>query len=127
MSKVLVVEDSPKQLKLFESILDGNELQVIGKSSGEQGINYIKENGPVNVIFSDFNLGGINGLEFFKASKTISPNSYRILVSGNHSLSSLDTHIKEEDIHYFLTKPFLFKEVVELTKTGLLHSSLKRF
>jgi len=116
--KILVIDDDPRQLLLIETILSNNTFQVISQNSGQQGINFLKENGPVSVIFSDFQMPGMNGLEFFKVAKIISPNSHRVLVSAEHYIDNLATHTAEETIHCFLKKPLIFDDVIEQAKVG---------
>lgn len=120
-SKVLIIDHEPKGLTLLKNFLSGKGFQVITKQSGEEGIIFLQEHGPVSVIFSDFNLDGMNGLEFFKIAKIISPGSYRLLITSLHSIEDLLTQIEEKDIHYFLNKPYLLEEVLEHTKMGILH------
>jgi len=116
--KILVIDDDPLQLLLIENILSGNDFQIISQNSGQQGLNLLKENGPVSVIFSDFQMPEMNGLEFFKTAKIISPNSYRVLVSAEHYIDNLATHTAEETIHCFLKKPLIFGDVVKQAKVG---------
>ncbi|MBT3184974.1 MAG: response regulator [Nitrospina sp.] len=125
MNRILIVDDNPKQLMLLKLILEDSGFQVVSKNSGRQAIKFIEENGPTSIILSDFNMEEMTGLEFFKAVKTISPHSYRILSSCNHNIDNLATHIKEADIHCFLRKPFRFKEVIEQAKAGAMHYSAK--
>lgn len=121
--KILVIDDDPNCLLLLENILSREDFQVISHIAGQQGIKFLKENGPVSVIFSDFQMPGMNGLEFFEVAKIISPDSYRVLVSADPDIGNPDILVEEEIIHYFLKKPFLFNDVVEQAKTGVIHHS----
>jgi DNA-binding NtrC family response regulator len=123
--KILIVEENEKQRILLESILDDKGFQCISKNSGGQAITFIQAHGPVGVIFADFTLKEMSGLEFFKMAKNISAESYLILLSCYHSIDNLASHIEKEDIHYFIKKPFHIKEVVEQARTGLMHYSTK--
>ncbi len=124
--KILVIDDDPQQLLLLKSVLADKGFQSIGKSSGEQAIRFMQESGPVDIIFSDFKMEGMTGLEFFKIAKKISSDSYRVLVSSDYNIDNLAAHIEEEDIHFFLRKPFLFEDIVEQAERGIMHCSIKR-
>jgi DNA-binding NtrC family response regulator len=63
-----------------------------------------------DVIISDLELPGINGLEFLKQVRVYHPNSIALLISGNGS----DETVKrayEIGIHDFLQKPFSIKSL----------------
>jgi DNA-binding NtrC family response regulator len=123
--KVLIVEENKKQRILLESILDDNGFQIISEKSGEKAIKFMRENGPVGVIFAPCTMKEMNGLDFFKIAKNISCESYRVLLSCYHDIDNLANHIEEEVIHYFMRKPFLINEVIEQAQIGLLHYSYR--
>jgi DNA-binding NtrC family response regulator len=63
-----------------------------------------------DVIISDFELPGIDGLEFLKQVMTLHPDNVALLISGNGS----DETVKrayEIGIHDFLQKPFSVKSL----------------
>lgn len=61
-SKILVVEDNPKNLKLVRDVLTYFGYEVIEAASGEEGVRLAHERSP-DLILMDLQLPGIDGAE----------------------------------------------------------------
>ena len=72
MSRILVVEDNPKNLKLVRDVLTYSGHEVIEATSGEDGVRLAAEESP-DLILMDLQLPGIDGAEALR----------QIRVSGN--------------------------------------------
>lgn len=102
MYKVLVVEDDPSIRLLYSRTFDmpgfkDPRYDVAVVASGEEGLEYYRENGPkVEVVVSDFDLGAgrMNGGDFLRrvseeGAKFDPPmNPFRILASSHAGLLS---------------------------------------
>ena len=62
MSRILVVEDNPKNLKLLRDVLTYAGFEVIEATSGEDGVRLAHEMVP-DLILMDLQLPGIDGAE----------------------------------------------------------------
>ena len=62
MSRILVVEDNPKNLKLVRDVLTYAGFEVIEATSGEDGVRLAHEMVP-DLILMDLQLPGIDGAE----------------------------------------------------------------
>ena len=62
MSRILVVEDNPKNLKLVRDVLTYAGFEVIEATSGEDGVRLAQEMVP-DLILMDLQLPGIDGAE----------------------------------------------------------------
>jgi len=62
MSRILVVEDNPKNLKLVRDVLMHSGFEVIEATSGEDGVRLAGEASP-DLILMDLQLPGIDGVE----------------------------------------------------------------
>ncbi|MEO7197753.1 MAG: response regulator [Solirubrobacterales bacterium] len=62
MSRILVVEDNPKNLKLVRDVLTYAGFEVIEATSGEDGVRLAQEVVP-DLILMDLQLPGIDGAE----------------------------------------------------------------
>lgn len=62
MSRILVVEDNPKNLKLVRDVLTYAGFEVIEATSGEDGVRLAHEVVP-DLILMDLQLPGIDGAE----------------------------------------------------------------
>jgi two-component system cell cycle response regulator DivK len=61
-SRILVVEDNPKNLKLVRDVLTHSGYEVIDATSGEDGVRLAQEQAP-DLILMDLQLPGIDGAE----------------------------------------------------------------
>src|SRR5262245_62733617 len=60
--RILVLEDNPKNLKLVRDVLTVSGYEVIGASTGEDGVRLAEETCP-DLILMDLQLPGIDGAE----------------------------------------------------------------
>jgi two-component system cell cycle response regulator DivK len=61
-SRILVVEDNPKNLKLVRDVLTFSGFEVIEATTGEDGVRLAHEESP-DLILMDLQLPGIDGAE----------------------------------------------------------------
>ena len=69
MSRILVVEDNPKNLKLVRDVLTYAGFEVIEATSGEDGVRLAQEMVP-DLILMDLQLPGIDGAEALRQIRT---------------------------------------------------------
>jgi two-component system cell cycle response regulator DivK len=69
MSRILVVEDNPKNLKLVRDVLNYAGFEVIEATSGEDGVRLAREMAP-DLILMDLQLPGIDGAEALRQIRT---------------------------------------------------------
>lgn len=68
MAKILIVDDSPTDTKVFSSMLEKNGFQVLTADSAEAGIDKAKAELP-DLVMMDVILPGMNG---FQATRALS-------------------------------------------------------
>jgi len=68
MAKVLVIDDSPTEVHVLQTLLERNGYEVVVANSGEEGIVVAKEALP-DVILMDVVMPGMNG---FQATRQLS-------------------------------------------------------
>lgn len=68
MAKVLVVDDSPTEVHVLQTLLEKNGHEVVVANSGEEGIEVAKETLP-DVVLMDVVMPGMNG---FQATRQLS-------------------------------------------------------
>jgi two-component system cell cycle response regulator DivK len=61
-TRILVIEDNPKNLKLVRDVLEFSGYDVIEATSGEDGVRLAEEAAP-DLILMDLQLPGIDGTE----------------------------------------------------------------
>jgi len=115
---VLFVDDEP-------NVLDGIRRQLRKKVaietavSGEDGLQKIQEMGPFAVVVSDMRMPGMNGSGFLTEVRKTSPDSVRMILSGQAELESTIEAINEGHIFRFLTKPCSTEALIAAVDSGI--------
>ena len=73
-SRILVVEDNPKNLKLVRDVLTYSGYEVIEATCGEDGVRLAAEESP-DLILMDLQLPGIDGAEALRQIRLNGTNS----------------------------------------------------
>lgn len=103
-NKILCVDDEPKILEAFERQLR-KHFEVYTAPGPEKGLEAIVESGPFAVVVSDLRMPGMNGIEFLSRVRQTSPDTVRIMLTGDADLGAAMTAVNEGKIFQFLTKP----------------------
>ncbi|MBT5469625.1 MAG: response regulator [Nitrospina sp.] len=111
-SSILLVDDDETTVEMMETIFLSRNYDVITKLSGEEGLEYIKENPPVSVVLSDYKMGAMNGLEFLKQVEVLSPLTKRCLCSGFFDKRIMENKVEMQEIHGYFIKPVDLKEML---------------
>jgi two-component system cell cycle response regulator len=116
-SKILIIEDDPLVLRGFETILKQEGYLVTTLNSGETALEIInKEN--FDLILTDLNLEGMNGIDILKRVKKISPDIPVIVITGYESMDSAISALRGGAYDY-LIKPCQDIDLKTTIKRGL--------
>jgi PAS domain S-box-containing protein len=80
--RVLVVDDVDLLRDFAQGFLEMSGLTVLTASGGQQAIEILKECEPVDLVFTDFNMPGMNGVELIEHIAARWPQIKFILASG---------------------------------------------
>lgn len=83
-SHILVVDDSPTQLRQMQMVLEKDGLQVRTAGNGSEAMQSILEHPPLLVV-TDLQMPGMNGLELVAAIKASAPSVPVILTTSQGS------------------------------------------
>ena len=115
---VLFVDDEP-------SVLDGirrqlrKQVQVHTAIGGEEGLIQLDEAGPFAVVVADMRMPRMNGAEFLGKVRERSPDSVRIVLSGQSDLESTIAAVNSGQLFRFLTKPCSSEELLATVRAGI--------
>jgi len=112
--KVLVIDDEKLIRWSFEKHFDSKGIKVYCAESGEEGIRLFKEKSP-NIVFLDYRLPGMLGLEVLSALKSIDEDAIIILMTAYGSVDIAVEAMKLGATDY-INKPFTFDEIEILTE-----------
>ncbi|MFN8058635.1 MAG: response regulator [Vicinamibacterales bacterium] len=103
-AKVLCVDDEP-------NVLDGLALhlrrryEVLTAESGAEALALIEREGTPAAVMSDMRMPGMDGAAFLSKVRQMSPDTVRLLLTGQADLDSAIAAVNEGQIFRFLTKP----------------------
>lgn len=116
--KILIVDDDPALRAAYRHRLK-EKFDVEFAPDGKQGLVLIEKNGPFAVIVSDMRMPKMNGIQFLSQVKDITPDSYRIMLTGYADLKTAVDAVNEGKIFQFLTKPCPVETLYQSLDTGI--------
>ena len=122
MATILIVEDDPKQLKLYGKALRGHRLTCV--STGSAALATLAETRPDLIILDHVLEAGEKGLEFLPRLKAAAAHVPVILISGTLRIREQLAALQgPRAAHYFLEKPVDLDELDRIveTDTGIPH------
>ena len=104
VKRILCVDDDIRVLQAFERQFHKDyELQTaLGPMAALQAI---ASEGPFAVVVSDLRMPVMDGIEFLGRVRQTSPDTVRVILTGNADLSAAISAVNEGKIFQFLTKP----------------------
>jgi two-component system, chemotaxis family, chemotaxis protein CheY len=107
MKKILVLDDTQSMRSLLTMTLKRNGHTVIEAIDGIDGLNKLKENPDVDLIFTDLNMPNKNGIEFIKDVKAIAVlNRIPIVMLTTESEEQRKLEGKAAGAMAWIVKPF---------------------
>jgi len=116
--KILLVDDESNILDGYRRSLS-REFFLETALGGKQALDLFAENGPYAVVVSDMRMPGMDGIELLSKIKAQSPDTIRIMLTGNAEIDTAISAINEGSIFRFLSKP-CSKEMMAKTLTAAL-------
>lgn len=116
--KILFVDDEPAALKLYRLILP-SEFEILTAGSGEDGLVVLHEHGPFAVVVCDMQMAGMDGVEFLRRVRQLSPNTLRLLLSGRIDLKGAVDAINDGCVFRLLLKPCEKDALTEAIRAAL--------
>jgi CheY-like chemotaxis protein len=118
--QVLLVDDEPDIREILKDMLCLKGCNVAEAANGIDALKLLS-NQKFDLIFSDIDMPGMNGIEFFRKYIKMSQAKYslRFLLSGDLNPSR---HLSETDktihlVHGFISKPFNENQLDEALKS----------
>lgn len=102
--KILFVDDEQDILSSFKRQFR-KKADISTALSGKEALALIDKESEFAVIVSDMRMPNMDGAEFLEKAKKKSPNTIRILLTGQTDLNSAISAINQGQIFRFLTKP----------------------
>lgn len=102
--KILFVDDEQDILSSFKRQFR-KKVEVSTATSGQEALDLMDSEGEFAVIVSDMRMPIMDGAEFLEKARKKSPDSIRILLTGQTDLNSAIAAVNKGQIFSFLSKP----------------------
>jgi twitching motility two-component system response regulator PilH len=117
--KLLIVDDSPTELKLIKDVFSGPDYAVVTATDGEEGVEKAKAEHP-DLIILDVVMPKMNG---FQACRTIKSTpeleKIPIILLTSKNQKSDEFWGKKQGADVYLTKPFNTDELLQAVNNHL--------
>jgi len=116
LQKLLVVDDEEIIHVLVGEILKGQLLEVVGVTSGEEGLkSYQESDGAVRAVILDMSLPGMDGLTTFHKLRELDP-LVKVIVSSGDPHQQAVRDIMDAGAFGLLSKPFRPAHLIEVVQ-----------
>jgi DNA-binding NtrC family response regulator len=124
MSRILCVDDEPSVLGALSRILERAGHSVVSARNAGEALHFVK-NQEIDLIVSDFQLPGIDGIEFIKILRRDRDSTPVIMLTGFGSIDHAMDAVRAGAEDY-LTKPFDPDHLVYRIEQTLKRAKLER-
>jgi response regulator RpfG family c-di-GMP phosphodiesterase len=105
LARVLCVDDEPKLLEGLGRSLAG-KCELATAPNGEEALKILAAaSEKFDVVVSDMNMPGMTGAELLRECRRVSPDTVRVLLTGETDLDVAIKAVNEGHLFRFLTKP----------------------
>jgi two-component system cell cycle response regulator DivK len=119
MSKILIVEDNEKNMKLVRDILRHNGHTTLEAVTGEEGVRLALSERP-DLVLMDIQLPDIDGIEALRRIREVKALDGMPVIAVSASVMPDDQHkIVSSGFDAFITKPINLKQFLETVKRFL--------
>ena len=116
LTELLVVDDDPIMVAVYEEVLSAQSYQITTTTSVVEAIQLLKTQ-HFHILITDLEMPKINGYELIKVCQTIQPDCLHILITGRGDYQSAVKALKLGVIGYF-KKPVNFDELLNVLEEG---------
>lgn len=116
--KVLLVDDDPNVLRGYQRSLR-KQFEIETALCSEEALTAVNFLGPFAVIISDMNMPRENGVQLLQRFMKDSPDSVRIMLTGNADQQTASDAINKSRVFRFLNKPCKSAELGAAISEGI--------
>ena len=120
--KILLIDDEPAQIISLKSFLQRRKYSVFTANSGTEGLEIVRNN-DVDLVFTDFRMPDMSGLDVVKAIKAINPEIPVVVITA-YSQTEDAVQVMKEGAYDYLSKPVDLDELELLVQKAREHNYL---
>jgi response regulator RpfG family c-di-GMP phosphodiesterase len=117
-NKILCVDDDPHILAAHQRNLR-KQFAIDTALGGAQGLAVMAAQGPYAVVVADMQMPGMNGVQFLTKAEELSPDTVRIMLTGNADQKTAADAVNRGHVFRFLNKPCSPKQLGVALNAGL--------
>jgi len=121
--KILLIDDEKVILDTISYFLRSKGFEVVESTSAFDALKELEKD-SFSVIISDEKMPGLSGLDLFRKTKELYPNTVRILMSGYADLEMARAAIADGEVYRFICKPFDMEDFLLCVKQAIKHNEL---
>ena len=118
MARILIVEDSPDNMKLFRTILSLKGHEVTGLPGGE-GLLDVMLQGPPDLVLMDIQLPGKDGFALLQEIRASPSTGTRVIALTAHAMTGDRERALEAGFDGYITKPIDIRNFPEQVQRAL--------
>ena len=116
-ARILVVDDEDQVVQIFRDLLTQQGYEVVSCGNGDDAIARVTTQ-KFDLVLTDINLPGTDGLEVVRAAKAADKDTCVILITGYASTTTAIDALRQGAYDY-ITKPFDLWETAKAIERGL--------
>lgn len=119
--RILVVEDEPDLLELYNGVLEAEGYRVMSAANGEEGLAVFRLFYP-DLVFTDIIMPKTNGIEMAQVIRQEKPDTKIVYITGFLGVEELRRRISDERNRFgyrILSKPFKISQMLDEIKAYL--------
>lgn len=109
---LLVIDDDRRYMKMIESVFEHEGLRILSAYSGEEALEIIKKK-PIGMIFTDYHMPGMNGVELAGKIREVIPEARIIMITSDPS-PELPALAMKAGISKVTSKPYRLKDIQDI-------------
>jgi DNA-binding NtrC family response regulator len=114
---ILVVDDEPANLRLFERLLR-NRFRLICASSGQEALEVLQRQ-KVSLLIADHRMPGMTGVELLRRSMALDSEMIRMVVTADNGIDTFISALKEGGAVRVISKPWDPDHMLQLITNAL--------
>jgi response regulator RpfG family c-di-GMP phosphodiesterase len=114
--KILRVDDHLVELQMF-TLFFGKDYEVLTASDGQEALHVLADHPDIKMVFADYHMPGMNGIEFIQEAKGCYPDiSYYLMSAMSMENKEIRHALNSNLIIDFLQKPIKRNEILDVIK-----------
>lgn len=102
---LLIVDDEPNMVRALVRLFRSDTIDILTAQNGQEALEIIKQQ-PVHVLLTDNMMPVMTGLELVKRTNGCSPDTVRIVLTGQSDMETVLAAVNEGEVFRFVLKPW---------------------